>query len=242
MNISYGFFSHYLNKKRQQNEERLKDEDEINNFIRINTLIDEDFKYGNIRREFKFDNSSLVKNNKIVFKSIEILERIKFMLKRDLIRHEDEILLYYRNTNIVNYFLDITDFTKNNFQNIFKGQNTIFEIITNKKNEYELKEHVDPYIYKPYFLKNELIDDNIYLVQNSDSLKKALYISKIWKKYKYNPENVKEYSKKIKFILYMYENQRYKKHIFYDTFENYDIKIIAYKMNETFYFSSLLKL
>lgn len=236
------FFSHYLNKKRQQNEERLKDEDEINNFIRINTLIDEDFKYGNIRREFKFDNSSLVKNNKIVFKSIEILERIKFMLKRDLIRHEDEILLYYRNTNIVNYFLDITDFTKNNFQNIFKGQNTIFEIITNKKNEYELKEHVDPYIYKPYFLKNELIDDNIYLVQNSDSLKKALYISKIWKKYKYNPENVKEYSKKIKFILYMYENQRYKKHIFYDTFENYDIKIIAYKMNETFYFSSLLKL
>jgi len=40
----------------------------------------------------------------------------------------------------------------------------------------------------------------------------------------------------------MYENQSYKKHIFYDTFENYDIKIIAYKMNETFYFSSLLKL
>ena len=82
----------------------------------------------------------------------------------------------------------------------------------------------------PYFFKNKLISNKIYLAQNTDSYLKAIEIATIWNNKKYNPGNVVNESSLKKFSLYSIVNQnKIKKYTIFGKNNNLNIKVLGYK-------------
>ena len=84
----------------------------------------------------------------------------------------------------------------------------------------------------PYFFKNKLINNKLYLAQNTDSFLKAIEIATIWNNKKYNPGNNIYESNLKKFTLYSITNKDdIKKYIINEGEDNdLNIKIIGYKL------------
>ena len=87
----------------------------------------------------------------------------------------------------------------------------------------------------PYFFKNKLIDNNIYLAQNTDTFLNGIKISEVWNSLGYNPgsfvkveeEDVKE------FMLYSFVNiNNIKRYKVEGKKNELDIKILGYKIKD----------
>ena len=94
----------------------------------------------------------------------------------------------------------------------------------------------------PYFFKNSLIGEQIFLAQNTDSQSKAIHIWKTWK-YRhynigYNPDTEEE---SMNYILYSYRNavDIIKYQVGNPT---EDIRVVGYKREEDMLFTILLPL
>ena len=97
----------------------------------------------------------------------------------------------------------------------------------------------------PYFFKNSLIDKNIYLVQNTDNIQKAINIVSTWLQSNYNPKNNVTIinSQLVKYTLYSYVNStNIKKYVVDGLPTQLDIKILGYKIDENSFFGALLPL
>ena len=190
-------------------------------------------------------NNSLLVDNKLIIKSEETLKRLFYILKLSIIRNVNEIINYYNKKVIDNYYLDISDFDKYNFQVILEGVDSIDKWI-NEHNKVKniLYNRIQVEKINPYFFKNQLIDNNIYIAQNTDSLQKAMNISLIWNKYKYNSGyESQEEELNYEFILYSYTNFKNIKMYNIDGEENnYNIKIIGYKFNDKGMYTVLLNI
>ena len=97
----------------------------------------------------------------------------------------------------------------------------------------------------PYFFNNNLIENGrIFLIQNTDSILKAINISIIWKTKGYNSgNNIEIINSSIpEFTLYSYiNNKNIIKYNIMGEKNNYSIKIIGYKINEESFYSVLLE-
>ena len=206
--------------------------------------IQEGYVYEEVPKTFSMNNSLLV-DNKLIIKSEETLKRLFYILKLSIIRNVNEIINYYNKKVIDNYYLDISDFDKYNFQVILEGVDSIDKWI-NEHNKVKniLYNRIQVEKINPYFFKNQLIDNNIYIAQNTDSLQKAMNISLIWNKYKYNSGyESQEEELNYEFILYSYTNFKNIKMYNIDGEENnYNIKIIGYKFNDKGMYTVLLNI
>ena len=188
-------------------------------------------------------NSGIMKVNKLVIKSEETLKRIFYVLKLYIIRNYEKIIEYRTKVMIENFYVDITDFDEYSFQVILEGESSIYKWINEKNKNNLLFNIIIPKINTPYFFKNILIDNKIYIAQNVDTLLNAINVAIIWNKYKYNPgKNVLIEEKDIlECVLYSYTNNKnIKKYIIEGIQNDYKIKILGYKLDDKSYYTVLL--
>lgn len=196
-----------------------------NNYIKINRKIN----YDNIVVQKTFnDNTDLIVNNKLVIRTEKTLKRIMYLLKLNYNRNYDRLLEYHNNTYIDNYYTDISDFDKYPSQIMFKGKDTLKKWVNTESNEYFVHNSIQLELAS-YFFKNSLVDDNVYVAYNTDSLLKAINIA-----------TGKEDNKYYKYTLYSYINQsNITPYEINGVKNNVDIKILGYKVNDKSFFTAL---
>ncbi len=117
-------------------------------------------------------------------------------------------------------------------------------MIQENKINYNLEYKVLPNNIYPYFFRNQLIDNNIYLAQNTNNINNALKIERIWQEDGYNIGNdiLDNEIEPFNFTLYSYKNSQdiLKRYINVASLDNY--KILGYKTDTSSVFTPLLKL
>lgn len=216
--------------------------DNIAYFGKTYFTIDSNFKYGYVSKAFKLNNL-LMKNGLIVVHDQDTLKRLIYFLRISCQRNIDEVLQYHKRFFIKNYYVDITDFTQYPNQIILYGEDSIESWINENNIKYTLHNNIQLDDNSPYFFKNILIDNNVYLAQNTTSLEKAIDISTTWIKKGYNIGNFAKKKKPVSFTLYSYTNAyKIKKYKINSRPFSEDIKIIGYKIENKPYYTSLLNL
>jgi hypothetical protein len=238
----FWLFSKYMKSKSKTDIEL----DDIKGFFDTNVKIIKDFEYGNVDKSFSM-TSGVMDGNKLVLKSEDTLKRLVYVLRVYVRRFRNKILQYYAKKVIENYYVDVTDFDQYQFQVVLQGDNSVKKWIHEMKRKYILLESVQISLTGPYFFKNTLVDDNIYLAQNTDDIRKCISIFQTWKKDKFNPGDslidIKELSVTTGFKLYRYVSSNdikaYKIGI---KTSDLSPKVLGYKINDQSYYTILLPL
>lgn len=205
-------------------------------------ILIEDFEYQNVPKTFSM-NSGIMYENKLVIKSEETLKRLFFILQMMIIRNFNKLIKYHERKTIENYYIDITDFDTYTFQVILEGEDSIQKWIDEKNIDTNIYNKIVPDKKLPYFFRNSLIDNNIYIAQNTDSLIKAINISLYWNDYMYNPGNNPTIVEEtiLNFTLYSFKNTNQIKAYNVEGKEtDNNIKIIGYKYGDISLFTVLL--
>ena len=231
-------FSNYI---KDQNIDIIEDK-HFYDFQIKNLIIKPNYKYKNISKIFS-KNSNIFENGKLIITSEEMLKRLLYTLKLFSKRNLKLLKNYYIKTNIINYYIDISDFDVYPIQFLFQGHDCIDKIIHNTE-YHKLYSEIQIGSKNPYFFQNDLISSKkVFLAQNVRNINDAFEVYYNWKYKKYNigffPEEKKDNIKS--FTLYGYSNdKKIKKHNFGK--KDNDIKIIGYIINEISYFTVLLEL
>lgn len=244
-------------KKKIVNLSYLSSLELINEFYIKYILIDENFVYGKISKNFSI-KSNLIRDNKLVVNSLELAKRLIYVLHQYSIRHREKLLNYKNKYTIENYYIDVSDFEQYYYQVILEGDNSIEKWISEQKNKYKLYNKIVVDEIQPYFFmfddKLQFREKGVYLAQNVSSLEGALNIAEKWNSEKYNigsdekeveMENVDlestdlestdlelytDMEKRPEFILYSYESSTEIKRYKVKGYKvDYEIKIIGYK-------------
>jgi len=233
-------FSMYLSN------EKISD---INNIDIISTFAEKyfdiipNYEYKNIKKNFQLD-SPILKNNKIIVKDKETIKRLVYVIKINIQQDEDVVRNFYKQTVIKNFYIDITDFDKHPNQIILFGEESVYKWIFENNILYKIQDEVLIGSEIPYFFKNSLIDDNVYLAQNTQTLSKASDIVMTWFTQGYN---IGMYAKNIPlvtFTIYKYINSgNITKGIkFNENFSKQEVKILGYKIDKNPQYTVLLPL
>ena len=248
------------------NESNLLDENVLLEFREKHILIDPEYKYKKVYKMFD-NNSGITENGILILKSEETLKRIFYVLRLEIIRNKEKIINYHNRELIENYYIDISDFNNNKFQVILEGENSIYKWILEKTSNNEIynkihiiekqKNEIDETDKKiknikiekildkePYFFQNDIISKKIFIAQNTDSIEKAIEISKIWKEKNINIGfNAISSNIPYEIILYSYTNSKnIDEYILEGHKNNLNIHIIGYRLKNTNYFTSLLSI
>jgi hypothetical protein len=224
------------------NNIQVLDLNSIKAFVENKITIIPNYPYKNISNIFSL-SSNMIQDGKLIVTSDEMLKRLIFVLRLEIIRNKPELVNYYKKSSIPNYYTDITDFDTYPHQIILSGDTSVDKLIQENKVNYNLQYKVDTNTIFPYFFRNELIDNNIYLAQNTNTINNALYIERTWRENEYNPGNEVITLEKEPFVftLYSYANSQNinKKYINSNSPDNY--KILGYKTeDERSLFTALL--
>ena len=193
---------------------------------------------GSVGKIFDIDNKVIMKNKKLIVKSEETLKRLMYVLRTNTVKIPD----YYKKVVIENYYEDVTDFDQYQFQIILQGEYSVEKWIDEHNSKNKVYNYIDPKLDTPYFFKNSLIGEQIFLAQNTDSQSKAIHIWKTWKSGHYNigyNPDIEEES--MNYILYSYRNPA--DIIKYQVGKPAeDIRVVGYKVEEDMLFTILLPL
>jgi hypothetical protein len=231
-------YSHYL----QDNSiENITDES-IANFARDYFKIVPDYDYGYIPKTFSAD-TSVMDGEQIVVQSEEMSKRLVYVLRLLSSRNSDGVFQYYNKKVIQNYYEDVTDFRKYKNQVILYGEESIEKWISENNIKYVLHNEVKIGTSTPYFFKNDLVGDKVYLAQNTTSLGKASDIAITWVREDYNIGIHAEEADPVTFTLYSYVNGgkitplEIKGKAF-----SHEVKILGYKLDDRPFYTTLLPL
>lgn len=196
------------------------------------------YEYGNVAKYFTL-NSSIIKGGKIVVESKEHLKRLIYVLRIAIMRNSQKILEYKDKEGIDNFYEDITDFSQVGTQVILQGEESVRKWENEGKKRDVIYDEVKLGDIEPYFFRNQLVSDNVYIAQNTTTLKNALSIAFIWDRDGFNPGmNTEEDVDGLDYTLYSYVNKQ--NIIQYG--EDTEIKIMGYKIEDRSYFTVLLEL
>jgi hypothetical protein len=240
---TYWLFSVYIHNKKIKIDE-MDDSTIIKTFFMENVMIDKDFEYKNVEKKFSM-TGGIMKKNKLVVKSDETLKRLVYSLRVFIKYNRNKVYNYHTKKVIEHYYVDITDFDKYQDQVILYGSNSIGKWITEQMIKYQLYENVRINYYFPYFFQNNLVDEFIYLAQNTDDLYKAFDISVQWYEFGKNPGNNPDGISNVKpeFDLYKYTNKnKIEKIHIKGASVIFEIKILGYKIDNIPMYTVLLKL
>ena len=157
-------------------------------------------------------------------------------MKHKLVREFNNVLDYHYKENMSDYYMDIDDFDSHPFQTILKGKEFTEKWLNASIQDYELFDTVE-LDKSQYFFRNQLIDNNIYIARNVNTIEKAIQLGIFWNIKQYNPMiknfNYENYGYKV--ILYAYKNSKeIEKYTIEKKDENYagKINIIGYKIRK----------
>jgi hypothetical protein len=233
-------FSNYLD----ENKIDSIDDDTINNFSNDMIIIQNDYKYNNILKTFSKKSPVFDDDGKLIVTSEEMLKRLIYLLRLRLKQNYTQITKYNKNTVIPNYYIDLTDYDTHPNQTILQGGDCIYKWNSSLSNKVYIYDTVIPKIKQAYFFKNNNIDNNTYLAQNTHNIDNAIKISVIWNTKGYNIGYYAEadISTNYSYILYSFGDQ--------NDISVYEIqgeksfkpiRIIGYKIDEVANFTILLE-
>ena len=156
-------------------------------------------------------------------------------------RNTEELLNYYKHSNIKNYFMDLSDFKINPKEVIIYDENVFLDWLENAIFDYTLYEGVIPSKDAPYFIENTILTNSkVNLAQNSDSLESAITIGEVWNDEKFNtgPGEESENAETLDFTLYSYKNKNDIK----EYNEDLPIKVTGYLRDGEPEYTSILNL
>jgi hypothetical protein len=245
------FYSNYVNDTVDPDYRSYNDltNDDFSEFIDMCIEIDPSFNYETIQNVLSFENDGIIREGKLIIKSEETLKRLKYVLKHKIVREYNNVINYYNNTSMSDYYMDIDDFDSYpSFQTLLKGKDFTEKWLqdVNNLDEYELYDAIN-IKKKQYFFTNQLIDNNTYIARNVDTIEKAIQLGIFWNIEKYNPEKIQSIDDNYgyKIILYSYKNSKdIQKYTIEKENENYagKLNIIGYKINDVKKFTVLLEL
>jgi len=224
--------------------------DDFSEFIEMYVEIDPSFNYEMIPNVLSHNNEGIIYDGKLIVKSEETLNRLKYVLKHKIIRDYNRMINFHNQNSMLDYYIDIDDFdSHSSIQTLLKGKDFTEKWLKDIdiSDEYELYDEVTM-TKMQYFFKNQLIDNNVYIAHNVDTLEKAIQLGIFWNIEKYNPmkmEKIDDEKYGYKMILYSYKNSKdiQKYTIEKDEEKNVGkLKIIGYKINDNKKFTVLLQL
>lgn len=213
-------------------------------FAKKTLKIEENHEYKTVPKVFSLDNS-IVSGGKLVVKSEEMAKRLMYVLKLYSIRDMKTLREYHARKGIKHYYEDITDFDYHSNQVIIQGDDAIDKWRQESRISIDLENGIVIGTKLPYFFRNKLVGNEIFLAQNTNSLQSALTVGITWQKSDYNMGvdvvNVEDY-KKYSFILYSYvnENDIVERKVRGEVETN--IRILGYKLKGTPNYTVLLNL
>ena len=152
----------------------------LDRFVKDSVVIS-DTDYGAIGKNFnKF--GSILNRGKLTIPSDEILRRLIYVLRLEFDRNKDMILNYYKRVNIEAYISDISDFTIYNGQSILYGEQALVKYIDELKVVYRFNYDIGFNGDKPFFYRNSILGDRMFLAQNTNNLVDAKSICYNWEK------------------------------------------------------------
>jgi Icc-related predicted phosphoesterase len=201
-------------------------------------------------------------NNKLIVESIELRNRLIYLLNLKITQNVKEVTNYHSREYIKKYYQDVTDFTPQESSIILLGlpmiknwiyskppQYTLYDRIIHmeeeeeEKKEEEKKEEEKNLDFIPYFIQLTNLDNNIYIAQLASSIENAMYISYTWNIKGYNPRKGVEIMNNIPFKYISYNNPVDYSivNIGIHRIEDKENIILEYKKNNIIYTMALLK-
>ena len=234
----YWMYSRYLVK----NDIDKMNDDNVVSFFKNNVEIDEEYNYeDNVEKKFT-RKSTFFRDKKIIVTSEEMLKRLVYVLRLAIVRNMDMIKEYNKQKFINHYYVDISDFDVYDNQVILYGDNSVEKWIHDNIS-YKLHAKIVIGTVVPYFFKNKLIDDNVYLAQNTNNIEKAMDIAWSWNKIDHNVGIYAEKAKSIfSFDLYVYKNEYDIEEMKIEGKDKGAIKILGYKIDDMPFYTVLLNL
>jgi len=228
----FWLYSKHINEN-SNNEE--SDETIKSKFKNTYINIIPNFEYGYVSNNFSF-NEGVMQDNKLILKSNEVFERLYYLLKIQLLRDSIVIETYSSRISIENYYFEISDFDTYDYQIILRGENALINFIFSNeqsKVQYILHDEIQKNILDPYFFKNSIIDNTVYLAQNTKNIETAMLIYKTWKTQKYNRSYITTEDTESSldgFTLYAYKNKNIIDKYYMKGVNRSSAKIVGYKI------------
>lgn len=231
-------YSHYL----QDSGIKYITDESIGNFANEYFKIIPNYDYGYIAKTFS-TGSSVMDNEQIVVQSEEMSKRLVYVLRLLSARNSDGVFQYYKRKVIQNYYEDVTDFRKFENQVILYGEESIEKWISENNIKYVLHDEIKIGSSDPYFFRNELVGNKVYLAQNTTTLGKASDIAITWFRDGYNTGIHAEEATPVSFTLYSYVHRG---NITPAKINGKDfphpVKILGYKIDDRPFYTTLLPL
>lgn len=236
---SFWLFSRFMKKK---GVEKI-DDDVLATFAKKRIKIIPDFKYDNIPKKFS-TKSGVMDGGRLVVTSEDMLKRLLYVVKLYSIRDTRALVNYYTHNVITNYYVDLTDFTFYPNQVILYGDDSVDKWIQENKFTYTMNSEVLIGQRSPYFFKNEMIEDKVFLAQNVDNLETAFHVARTWQRDKYNPGPYYQEKHSYNFTLYTYGkgDSMIVKEVKGKRSLPDKLRILGYKLSDTPYYTVLLDL
>jgi len=152
-------------------------------FAKENFILVQNFTYPLIGR-FLDKNQKIFKEGKLIVESEDMKNRLLYVLKLYSKTSMPSLLEYYKRTFIPEYYLDLSDFTKYENQNIFQDLQSLQNWSNKGVFSDILYEEIQPAMISPYILR---LNEEIFLAQNANSLESAFAICVCWNERGYNP-------------------------------------------------------
>lgn len=174
----YWIFSRYVNANLAKRESM--NDTVVEQFIKESVIIDQNFVYPIIKKSFTITSPILDGKGKIRVKSQETLNRLVYMLRVAIRRNRKKIMEYHLLENIENYYIDSIDFDQHQSQAVLQGESCVEKWIQESSKSNMINSKVLQGHTEPYFFRNSLISNDIYIAQNVTSLEKAYHVAKTW--------------------------------------------------------------
>ena len=231
----FWFFSKYISENNIEDINK-----SVFDFYKKYILLDKNFEYNvdKVYKKFDINDNGIIKNNKVVFNSEELIKRVIYVLKLEFLHNKENILNYKNLIYMKNYYSEPTDFNNNNDEVILQGIDSSEKWLVEKNKKINILENkINLDNNNSYFFKNDILGNDIKILKNTDNLNKAINISNTWNNKKYI-EKGKDEEIKLDYNLYSYVNN--KDITIYN--KNSKINIFGYKNNENLLFTSILDL
>ena len=144
----------------------------------------------NLMRPYFEDVSNTILEDgvKLVVPNTEILKRLVYYLKLFWQTNGEVAKTYKNKTEIPNFFSSITDYKINSGEYLLAKKQAVDNLIVSKKrDEKKVVDHVVLGIDDVYFFRNAILGSKIFMAQNAPTYLHVNYIISEWRERRYNP-------------------------------------------------------